>query len=277
VRLGKLPEQARRRQSLKAAAAKAETSVFAMRNIGLARGLISPEGHQGRHLSFPAEDVDRIAGDLKGAVSQEETQARLGIGLRPMREIMSNGSLAPALRGGGQRHAFVFRPGDVDELLKTLAGNAPIVRKASDGLLAISRLGRVRAATIGRCVRLILDGKLRVRERLQRAPGLQGLLIDHDELTAAVRPAGSELVPFAAAARLMRLNARGLSRAIAIGMFPGVEKGAKALPAKHVEAFAKKFIMMGEIKERLGGYTPRQGERSRARGGGEGGGIALPG
>lgn len=39
-------------------------------------------------------------------------------------------------------------------------------------------------------------------------------------------------------------------------MNPDVLKDAKALPAKHVEAFAKKFIMMGEIKERLGGYFP---------------------
>jgi len=52
----------------------------------------------------------------------------------------------------------------------------------------------------------------------------------------------------------MRLNARGLRRAIELGMFAGVEAGAKALPAKHVEAFARKFIMMGEVKERIGGY-----------------------
>ncbi|MEY9524057.1 hypothetical protein ABIF70_005198 [Bradyrhizobium japonicum] len=256
VRLGKLPEQAKRKLSLKAAAARAGTSVFAMRNIGLALGLISPNGRSGHHLSFPVERVERIAKDLKGALSLEETMQRLGVHRRPLLEIMENRSLVPALEGGGQRHVYVFRPGDVDALLEKLGGSARVVDAASNDLLEISRLGRGRAATIGRCVRLILDGKLRVRERLKGAVGLRALLIDHDELTAAVKPTGSELVLFAAAARLMRLNGRGLSRAIDMGMFPGVKKGAKALPAKHVQAFAKKFIMMGEIRELLGGYFP---------------------
>lgn len=101
-----------------------------------------------------------------------------------------------------------------------------------------------------------LDGKLRVRERLKSAVGLKGLFIDEKELEVAVMPATGEMVPFAAAARLMRLNARGLSRAIMLGMFAGLEKGAKALPAKQVDAFATKFIMMGEIKERIGGSFP---------------------
>ncbi|KRQ14672.1 TniQ family protein [Bradyrhizobium manausense] len=254
VRLGKLPDRARRKLSLKAAAAKAGTSVFAMRNIGLALGLISPDRRSGRHLSFPVDEVARIARDLKGALSLEETQARLGIGLQAIREIMSNGSLVPALKGGGPRHVFVFRPADVDDLLRKLTGGAKIVNKSSEGLLAMSRLGRGRAATIGGCVRLILDGKLRIRERLKEGVGLQGMFIDKLELDAAVKPTTGEMVSFAAAARLMRLNARGLRLAIGLSMFPGVEPSAKALPARHVEAFARKFIMMGEIKERIGGY-----------------------
>ncbi|NEU97992.1 TniQ family protein [Bradyrhizobium uaiense] len=256
ARLGKLTDQARRKLSLKAAAAKAGMSVFAMKNIGLALGLIRTEKRSGSQLSFPVEEVERIARDLKGALSQEETQKRLGIGLRPMREIMGNGSLVPAINGGRQRHAFVFRLADVDALLVGLAGGAPAVAKASPALLPISRLGRGRATTIGGCVRLILGSKLRVRERLKGAIGLRGLLIDETELEAAVHPSTDEMVPFAAAARLMRLNSRGLSRAIAIGMFAGLDKGAKALPAKQVETFARKFIMMGEIRERVGGYFP---------------------
>lgn len=256
ARLGKLADQARRKLSLKAAAAKAGMSVFAMKNIGLALGLVRAEKRSGSQLSFPVEEVERIARDLKGALSQEETQKRLGIGLRPMREIMGNGSLVPAVNGGGQRHVFVFRPSNVDALLERLAGGALVVAKASTGLLPISRLGRGRATTIGGCVRLILDGKLQARERLKGAIGLRGLFINETELEAAVKPSAGDMVPFAAAARLMRLNSRGLSRAIAIGMFAGLERGAKALPAKQVETFARKFIMMGEIRERVGGYFP---------------------
>jgi hypothetical protein len=256
VRLGKLPEKARRKLSLKAAAAKAETSVFAMKGIGLALGLIRTEKRSGSQLSFPIEEVERIARDLRGALTFEETMQRLGIGWRPLREMMENGSLVPVLNGGGQRHVFVFRPGDVDQLLERLTDNAAGVQKASSALLAVSRLGGSRAATIGRCVRLVLEGKLRVRERLDGAIGLQALLINEKELEAAVKPESGEMVPFAAAARRMRLNARGLSRAVTLGMFPGVKKGAKALAAKHAEDFAQKFIMMAEIKERIGGYFP---------------------
>jgi len=256
AQLGQIPDSARRKLSLKEAARRAETSVFAMKNIGLVLGLIRIEKRSGSQLSFPTEEVERIARDLKGALSLEETMKRLGVARRPVLEMMENGSLVPALVGGGQRHAFVFRHTDIDALLRRLADDAPVVLRPSDGLLALSHLGRSRAATIGRSVRVVLDGKLRVRERLKGAVGLQGLFIDEGDLEAAITPAAGEMVPFAAAARRMRLNSRGLSRAIALGMFPSVEKGAKALPAKHVEAFANKFIMMGEVRERVGGYFP---------------------
>jgi TniQ len=269
--LAKIPENARRKLSLKAAAAKAETSVFAMKNIGLALGLIRTEKLSGSQLSFSVEDVDRIAHDLKGALSFEETMQRLGIGRRPLREMMENGSLVPALEGGGKRHAYVFRPMDVDGLLRKLAGTAPVVSKPSPTLLAISRLGKNRSVTIAHGVRLVLDGKVLVRERMQgRDLGLNALFIADNEALAAVDPThhkmrqaateklmeAGELVPFSAAAKIMRLNARGLRRAIEIGLFSGVEKGASALPPKHVDAFARKFIMMGEIKARVGGYFP---------------------
>lgn len=269
--LAKIPESARKKLSLKAAAAKAETSVFAMKNIGLALGLIRTEKLSGSQLSFSVEDVDRISHDLKGALSFEETMQRLGVGRRPLREMMENGSLVPALEGGGKRHAYVFRPTDVDDLLKKLARTAPLVSKPSPTLLAISWLGKNRPVTIAQGVRLVLDGKVLVRQRMQGCDlGLNTLFIDEHEALAAVDPThhkvrqaateqltrAGELVPFSAAARIMRLNARGLRRAIEIGLFSGVEKGASALPPKHVEAFARKFIMMGEIKERVGGYFP---------------------
>jgi TniQ len=251
ARLGDLPRSARRMLSVKEAAARAQVSKFALKSIGLTLGMI--EERRGR-WSVPAELVDRIARDLKGALSSDETQEKLGVGRRVILEIIENQSLLPALERGKHRNVYVFRPDDIDDLLEKLEGSARLVTNPSQALLPISRLGRGRATTIGSCVRMILDGRLQVREKLKGAIGLQGLFIDHDELMVAVMSADAKMVPLGAAARMMRLNSRGLSQAISLGIFPSVKKGARELPAKQVEAFAERFIMLGEIKERVGGY-----------------------
>jgi hypothetical protein len=66
--------------------------------------------------------------------------------------------------------------------------------------------------------------------------GLQALLVDQDELTKAVR--GEEL-SFAAAAIRMRLNSRGLRKAIDGGIIAGVKAGSKTVPASVAEAKGK--------------------------------------
>jgi hypothetical protein len=78
-RLGRLEPAAERKLSLKAAAAKAGTSVFGMKSIGLALGLIRTEKRPGSQISFPVEQVERIARYLKGAMNLEETRRRIGI------------------------------------------------------------------------------------------------------------------------------------------------------------------------------------------------------
>ncbi|MCS3445924.1 TniQ family protein [Bradyrhizobium elkanii] len=253
ARLGKLPPAAVKKLSLKAAAAKAGASVYAMKSIGLALELIRTEKRSGSQLSFPVEDVERIARDLKGALSLEETCERLAIGRKAMVSLMEGDLLQPALRGGGRRHDYVFRSQDVDALLAKLGSGARCAAGPKHGLIAIADLGRSTAATIAECVRKILEGRLRVRIRVGGRPGLKGLFIDQDELMAAV---AGEVLSFAAAAIRMRLNARGLRKAIDGGLIAGVKPGSKTVPAKAADAFAARFMMLGEIRDRLGGWFP---------------------
>jgi hypothetical protein len=251
ARLGRLRPAAERKLSLKAAAAKAGTSVYGMKSIGLALGLIRTEKRSGSQISFPAEEVERIAHDLKGALSLDQVTTRLGIGAKTMVSMIDDGVLLPALRGGCQRHTYIFRPQDVDGLLDRLSAGAPKVSKPPKGLIAITGLGRGKAATITECIRKILDGRMRVRARVGGRAGLQALFIDHDEVMQA--SAGPEL-SFAAAAIRMRLNARGLRKAIDRGLIEGVKPGSDIVPAKIADAFAERFMMLGEIRDRLGGY-----------------------
>jgi hypothetical protein len=131
------------------------------------------------------------------------------------------------------------------------------VDRPSPGLDQVSALGRGHAATITACVRLILDGRVKVAERLKGAPGLQGLYLDHRRLAEiAVQPYGEMEIGFDAAVRRMRLNRRGLSRAIKLGLLPGVKPDAKTIPEKVVGAFCEKYIMLSEISEHIDGWYP---------------------
>ncbi|MGY3532286.1 hypothetical protein [Bradyrhizobium sp. USDA 4452] len=253
ARLGKLPASALLKLSLKAAAAKAETSVYAMKSIGLALGLIRTEKRSGSQISFRVEDVECIARDLKGAMNLAEAQRRLGIGFGTMTKLLADDTLVPALRGGDRRHNYVFRTQDVDAFLAKLAHGSRKASTTPQDLIAIADLGRGKAATITECVQKILDGTLKVQARVDGRPGLQALFIDHDELLAAV--AGREL-SFGAAAIRMRLNARGLRKAIDGGLIAGANRGSTTVPAKTADAFAARFMMLGEIRDRLGGWFP---------------------
>ncbi|MHC2582889.1 hypothetical protein ACVI1J_004902 [Bradyrhizobium diazoefficiens] len=263
ARLGKLPATAVKKLSLKAAAAKAGVSVYAMKSIGLSLGLIRTEKRSGSQLSFPVDEVERIGRDLKGALSLEEACERLAIGRKAMISLMEGDLLQPALRGGGRRHDYVFRSQDVDGLLAKLGSGTSCAVSPNHGLIAIADLGRGAAATIAECVRKILEGRLRARVRVGGRPGLKGLFINHDELMEAVT---GEVLSFAAAAIRMRLNARGLRKAIDGGLIVGVQPGSKTVPAKTADAFAARFMMLGEIRDRLGGSFPTLRDQLQAAG-----------
>lgn len=258
ARLGKLPVAAVRKLSLKAAAAKAGVSVYGMKSIGLALGLIRTEKRSGSQISFPAEEVERIARDLRGAINLGEAQQRLGVGFNTMAKLVADGTLVPALRGGGRRHNYVFRTQDIDAFLAKLARGARKETTAPKNLLALTGLGRGKALTIAEGVRWVLDGRLQVRVRLGGQAGLQCLFVDPDEFL----PEGSrkalacEAATFSAAAVRMRLNARGLRRAIEAGLIDGVEPGASVVPDDVVHSFSERFMMLAEIRDRLGGSFP---------------------
>ncbi|MCP2216223.1 hypothetical protein [Bradyrhizobium elkanii] len=267
ARLGKLPAASLRKLSLKAAAARAETNIYAMKSIGLALGLIRTEKRSGSQLSFPVEEVDRIARDLKGALTLDQTAARLGVGWETMVSLMENGSLLPAMRGGNRRHSYVFRPQDIDTMLTSLARTAPKTSKPPKGLIAVAAFGRGRATTIANCVRMILDGRIKVRARLGGELRLAAVFVDPGEVLQTLVDAGDsraavlqrnfqpsvpDMLPFAAAAIRMRLNARGLRKAIDGGLLDGVQKGARTVPIRVAEDFARRFMMLGEIRDRLG-------------------------
>jgi hypothetical protein len=63
-------------------------------------------------------------------------------------------------------------------------------------------------------------------------------------------------ISFDVAVRRMRFNRRGLSRAIKLGVLPGVKPNAKTIPEKVVRAFCEKYIMLAEVGEHIDGGYP---------------------
>lgn len=262
VRLGRLDRKAVRRLSCKAAADMAGTTVHSMKSIGLSLGLIRANKHSGRHLSFAVEDVERIARDLQGAMSLKQTTAHLGIGNNTMAVLLKDGSLVPALRGGHRVHDYVFRPQDVTGFLRKLAGDSPKVSSPPANLVPVAGRGR-RAASTAEAVREILKGRLRIRAQLKKGLGLRALFVDPAEMMEAV---DGEVLSFSAAAIRMRLNSRGLRKVIDLGLIGGAPPGSSRVPAKVADAFADRFMMLGEIQGRIGGYLSNLRDQLRLAG-----------
>jgi hypothetical protein len=256
--LGTLSGPKRKKLSLKEAASICGASVSAMRNFGSALGVVRTKKLSGSQISFPADLVAKIAADLKNAYSLGDAAKRLGVGTKIVHQLIATGILVRALQGSRlYRNIYLLEKDKIDGLLEKLAAGASRVDRPSRGLDPISALGRGQATTIVGCIRLILDGRATVAERLKGAPGLQALYLDYQHLAeVAGRAYGEKEIGFDAAVRRMRLNRRGMSRAIKLGLLPGVKPDAKTIPEKVVGAFCAKYIMLAEICEHIDGWYP---------------------
>lgn len=106
-------------------------------------------------------------------------------------------------------------------------------------------------------MRLILDGRLRARERITGAVGLKALYIELSESRdAEAEPISGSGIPLFAALSKMRINHRGLNEAVAVGLFPGVKRGDLTIPATLVEGFVQRFMMLSEIRLHIPLYLP---------------------
>jgi hypothetical protein len=190
-----------------------------MRNFGSALGVVRTKKLSGSQISFPADLVAKIAADLKNAYSLGDAAKRLGIGTKIVHQLIATGILVRALQGSRlYRNICLLEKDKIDGLLEKLAAGASWVDHPSRGLDPVSALGRGHAATIVGCIRLILDGRVTVAERLKGASGLRALYLDHRRLAeVAGQPYGEKEIGLDGAIRRMRLNRRGLSRAIKLG------------------------------------------------------------
>lgn len=253
--LGTLSAPKRKKLSLKAAAAVCGASLWTMRNIGIALGVTRVEKKSGSQISFPVEVVEGLAADLKRACSLLEAKRKLGIGGKVLHQLVQERLLVPALAGGGKhRHIYIFRQDDIEALLRKLAEGGKLVAKPSAHLTAIAHFGRGRSTTVADCIRRVLDREIDVVERVPGAIGLRALYVDQQKVVeVAARSSDGKGVTLDAAARKMRLNRRGMRRAIALGLLPGVKRGATRIPDRVVSDFAEKYIMLSEVRLHLGG------------------------
>lgn len=255
ARLGDLPHHQRRKLSLKEAAERCETSVFAMRQIGLALGLTRGEKRPGAQHSFSVEDVERIARDLKRACTLQEMSRELGIGHKGAHQLIDTKILVPAIWGGkAHKHVYVFRKDDVAALLSRLAAGATPVETATPGLLDLSRVRGSYAASTADILHAVLTGRVRVREWDASKRGLLGLYVDPRELASALADAsGVPEISISLAARMTRLNIRGVVKAARRGLLTPVKRGNKTMILKEsVETFCLDYMMLAELCSELG-------------------------
>jgi hypothetical protein len=250
IRLGDLPADRKRMLSLKEAADYCENSVFAMRNIGLALGLTRGEKRSGAQHSFSAEDVERIARDLKGACTLQEMSRELGVAHKGAHQLMDANIIAPAICGGKQhKHVYVFRRDDIEALMVRLTGDATTVSTPSHSLISLARARGSYAASTADVLQAILANRVRVRERDTNRRGLQALLVDPQELASALATITDDpMISVPLASRITRLNFRGTVRAARLGLLVASRRGKKIMITKEsVETFRRDFLMLVEL------------------------------
>ena len=237
--LGSLTLGCRRKISLREAASMCGVSVLAMRSIALA---------------LSAEDVEKIARALERSCTLDQASKMLGLSSYAVHQLIKAGIVVPVVPGGGKyKHIYIFRCADIETLIERLAVGAASVRQASRGLVSVAVSPKFFGGNISNIVRLVLDGRLKVLERVDGAVGLQALRVNIGDAAAALVESGeADELSGTLASRLMRLNSKGVSLAIRHGLVAGrCARGQLVVSRKSAEAFRSKYVILTEMQELL--------------------------
>lgn len=245
------PEKHRRTYTLKVAAALCGLSSQTLRRHARELGLVRSE-RQNR-VVFDAEKVTKYAADLKATLNIAQTCARLGVGeQRGLPALVKAGIITPAFKRAG---SDVFRIKDVDDLVRRVLGDAPLMRRPTAQRVNYMKANELLRLPIEIFFRLILEKRLPVIGRMHRLKGIARAIVRLDDLREAVAGLSeTEDVTPAVAATAFFTNQRTISvlvaqKKIQVTHGPGQ---SPLISSRSMREFRERFICLKEIAAMLG-------------------------
>jgi len=223
-----------------------------LRNMWVSMGMLRKQAFTGRVLVFDGPTIRQMAQDIATGLTLDETAARLGVDVTTLRAMLRASMVKPALYGGGEKHAYVFRPAEVDALMARILGDAPFVKKTAQMIDSFEARRGPRLPAVA-FYQLILDGKLKVVGRLKAQPGIRGALVDRGALRDAItelcktEDVGPGLAGFA-----LQVHSQTIAHLVSRRVLNvRVKDGATLITAKSIQKWLAKFISLQEIANRL--------------------------
>jgi len=209
--------------------------------------MIRKEAKIGHVLAFDAPTIRSVAKELRESVDKKGARERLGVGVLVAKELLRTGVIAPLLNGRQWRR--VFRVQDLDDLIRKICGDAPLVDGIPEGMMSASKAREHLDMSGGFFLKLILDGRLKTAARLSGAVGVSGVLVRESELRRAfIDLVGVADLPTPLAAVALTTTSLAVKRLLARGLLRKSKRDGRLLvAAASLDEFRHKYVGVSEL------------------------------
>jgi hypothetical protein len=218
-------------------------------------GLWPQKTKRGSPVLFPRSIVKEMKEALADQIGVGELPSLLGIGPPQVKVLVATGILRrlplKLMKSGSYPR---YSRAEIAAWIERLAGGAPTVGAIPSGLTSLMFTCRhMTAGGIAGIVTLIDEGRIKVRGRLAKVPGLRSFLVDFAEVRRAVRvKTGGELSPREAAKEL-GLHLESVWACIRLGLLDHTRLGAQqaVVSREAIAKFRSTYVTATEIAKEL--------------------------
>lgn len=144
-----------------------------LKQFGKDRSLL----RKGLPLRIEASVVNTLSKALIKRCNYDKVRAMLGAGHLTVRRFVESGFFTPLIRGGCDRHEYIFDEKEITEFLEILGKDVPLVDYCPEDALPLQDAARTYAAPIDRLCLSIILGHTQLAGRLTGTTGLAQFVI----------------------------------------------------------------------------------------------------
>ncbi|MBA9066998.1 hypothetical protein FHR71_000728 [Methylobacterium sp. RAS18] len=154
-----------------------------MRDILEQRGLVSRPKARGLPFRIPKADIRVIETVLRDSVDAEGAAILLGTGWKVVKDLTALRVLVPWVTGGrATKHAYVYRRGEVLGILDRLAAGLSARLCTDEDETTLTAAAHAYGVPLAVLCREALEGRLFLYGRLATGGGLQGVIVQREEI-----------------------------------------------------------------------------------------------
>jgi hypothetical protein len=227
-----------------------------MRRVCVALGLVPARMQRsGKHIVLSAQDVERIKSVLTDSSNLIGVGRALGLSMSTTRTFFKSGILQPWVKAGvGGLNAHIFRNEDVRDLLKKLAGDAPIVEVMPSGAKPLPLACKDARMQVRDGVRFVLERRVRPVGILLGRVGLSAVLLEVSDLQALFHEKIRSWWSTEKCAAEIGIHRPTCTELLRLGILKGVPKDPKSrspwfVDPASVEQFKRDYVIGADLAD----------------------------